>query len=136
MNDTAVRGPGAGGVTMTALFVSHRAAPFVSVSIRFHTIGFHCQSLAANRDAVVVDGEGILIDDLSIMPGIQVDKSLDSPAQAVTVNGIRIMGGIQKKLRDMEVREPGLHGEEGMQEGEHVMPGASFQNGKDRKVIG
>mgnify|MGYP007003812553 CR=1 FL=1 len=68
------------------------------------------------------------------MAKVEVDERSDFLAPAVSIDGVGIMGGIQEELFDMEFRKVGLHGEEGMQEGEHVMAGGPLQEGEHWEV--
>ena len=68
------------------------------------------------------------------MARVQVDERRDALLPAVLIDGVGIMGGIQEELLDVEFRKVRLHGEEGMQEGEHVMPRGPLQEREYREV--
>ena len=68
------------------------------------------------------------------MARVEVDERRDALASAVSIDGVGIMGGIQEELFDMEFRKAGFHGEEGIQEGEHVMAGGPLQEREHREV--
>ena len=68
------------------------------------------------------------------MARVEVDEGRDALAPAVSIDGVGIMGGIQEELLDVEFRKVGLHGEEGMQEGEHVMAGGPLQEREYREI--
>jgi len=61
------------------------------------------------------------------MARVQVDERRDAFLPAVLIDGVGIVGGIQEELLKAEFRKVRLHGEEGMQEGEHVMLGGPLQ---------
>lgn len=94
----------------------------------------HAQAHLTDRDAVIVNGEVVLISEVPGMARVQVDERRDSLLPAVLIDGVGIVGGIQEELLDTEFRKVRLHGEEGMQEGEHVMPGGPLQEGEYREV--
>ena len=68
------------------------------------------------------------------MARVEVDERRDALLPAVLIDGVGIVGGIQEELPDVEFRKVRLHGEEGMQEGEHVMPGGPLQEVEYREV--
>lgn len=68
------------------------------------------------------------------MARVEVDEGRDALAPTVSIDGVGIMGGIQEELLDVEFRKVGLHGEEGMQEGEHVMAGGPLQEREYREI--
>ena len=68
------------------------------------------------------------------MARVEVDERRDALLPAVLIDGVGIVGGIQEELLDAEFRKERLHGEEGMQEGEHVMPGGPLQEWEYREV--
>ncbi len=57
------------------------------------------------------------------MPGVEVNKRNDIFPSAVFINSVSVVCGIQKELFNTEFRKIRFHGEKGMQEGKHVMPG-------------
>ena len=68
------------------------------------------------------------------MARVEVDERRDALALAVSIDGVGVMGGIQEEFLNVEFRKVGLHGEEGMQEREHVMPGGPLQEREYREV--
>lgn len=76
----------------------------------------------------------ILISEVPGMARVQVDERCDALLPAVFIDGVGIVGGIQEELLDAESWKVRLHGEEGMQEGEHVMPGGPLQEWEYREV--
>lgn len=73
------------------------------------------------------------------MSWVQVNKGRDIFPPAVFINGVSIMGGIQKELFDTEFRQVCFHGEKRVEEREHVMSGDSLQKeeyGKNAMRIG
>ena len=68
------------------------------------------------------------------MARVQVDERRDALLPAVLIDGVGIVSGIQEELPDAEFRKVRLHGEEGMQEREHVMPGGPLQKWEYREV--
>ena len=68
------------------------------------------------------------------MPGIEVDKGRDLFPAAVFVDGISVMGGIQKEFLDPEFRKVCLHRKKGMQKRKQVVPGSPFQKWKNGEV--
>ena len=57
------------------------------------------------------------------MSGVEVDKRCDIFPPAVIINRVSVVCGIQEELFNPEFRKIRFHGEKGMQEGKHVMPG-------------
>ena len=60
------------------------------------------------------------------MSEIEVDKRCDMFPPAVFINSVSVVCRIQKELFNLEFRKLRFHGEKGMQEGQHVMPGGPF----------
>ena len=73
-----------------------------------------------------MDHEIILIGKMSGMPGVEIDKGGDVFPSAVSINGVSIMGRIQKELFHTEFRKVCSHCEKGMKKRKHVMPGGPF----------
>ena len=60
------------------------------------------------------------------MSGIQVDKRRDIFPFAVFIDSISIVGRIQKKFFDAQLRKICFHGEKGMEKRKHVMAGSAL----------
>ena len=71
---------------------------------------------------------------MSGMCGIEVDKGCNVFLFAVFIDGISVMGGIQKEFFNTEFRRVCFHSEKGMQKRKHIMPGSPFQKRKYREI--
>lgn len=121
---------------MAAVFVSHRASPFPAFAVGFAAIpGKGLVRFCADRDTIFIQIEGVLVNKIPQVAFIEVDERLDARLNAVTVNSIGIMGSIQEEFSNPELRKPGLHGKEGMEKREHIMPGSPLQERENRQVI-
>ena len=110
--------------TETALFAVCFWAPvFGAVPGSFITIFMHTQAHLTDRDAIIVNGEIVLISEISSMSGVQVDKRRDHFPSAVFIDSVSVMGRIRKEFFYVELREICFHGEKGMEKRKHVMPG-------------
>ena len=87
-----------------------------------------------DRDAVIVNGEIILIGEMSGVSGIEVYEGRDIFPPAVIIDRISVVGSIQEEFYDMELREVCLHSEEGMQERKHIVPGSPLQKRENGKI--
>ena len=85
-------------------------------------------------DAVRINGEIVLISEMSGMSGIEVDKGRDIFPSAVFIDSISVMGGIQKEFFNTELRKVCFHGEKGMQKRKHIMAGSPFQKWEYREI--
>ena len=92
----------------------------------FISIFMHASARHTDRDTILMDHEIILIGKMSGMPGVEIDKGGDVFPSAVSINGVSIMGRIQKELFHTEFRKVCSHCEKGMKKRKHVMPGGPF----------
>ena len=69
------------------------------------------------------------------MSGIEVNKRNDIFPPAVIIDSVSVVGRIQKEFFNAEPGKINFHGEKGMEEGKHIMPGSPLQKRKYRKVI-
>ena len=82
----------------------------------------------------MVNGEIVLVSEMSGMTGIEVDTRRDIFSSAVFIDSISIMCGIQKELFHAEFWKVCLHSEKGMEKGKHIMPGSPFQKREYGKI--
>ena len=75
------------------------------------TVFAHAKAHFADGDAVIANREIVFISEMARMARIQVNKGSDILPSAVIIDRIGIMGGIQKKLFDVEFRKIGFHSE-------------------------
>ena len=121
--------------TKTATFsVCFWASVFGPMLGSLISIFMHTQAHLTDWDAVLINGEIVLISEMSGMAGIEVDKGRDIFPSAVFIDSISVMGGIEKEFFNTELRKVCFHGEKGMQKRKHIMPGSSFQKRKYGEV--
>ena len=121
--------------TKTATFsVCFWASVFGPMLGSLISIFMHTQAHLTDWDAVLINGEIVLISEMSGMAGIEVDKGRDSFPSAVFIDSISVMGGIEKEFFNTELWKVCFHGEKGMQKRKHIMPGSPFQKRKYGEV--
>lgn len=89
----------------------------------FGTIHAHAEAFFANGNAVLSDGEIVLVNRRSAAFAIQVDKGLYALLRAILIIGHGIVGGIQEELCDISLWKELFHGEEVIPKAMGIMSG-------------
>ena len=110
------------------------ALKFCASLCGFSTIPAHTEASLADRDAIISDGEVILINRWPPALAIEINERLDSMIAAVFVVGHCIMRGVKQKLGHMRFRQILLHGEPVVHESVGIMSGSRPKEREDRKV--
>ena len=95
----------------------------------------HGMPSAAYGDAVIVDGEIILVDGRSATFTVKIDERRDAIAAAVFVIRHGIMGRIQQEFVNICLGKELFHGVPVVKEPEGIMPGSGTEEGEYGQVI-
>lgn len=106
MYGSATFGVRAGSMAETGLSaaIHARAAELGAMLRYFYAVMAHFKTGHADRDAVVVNGEIILVFEFYAPLFVQSNKRDDALSAAVFVNRHGVMGGVKKQLRDLVFR--------------------------------
>lgn len=94
----------------------------------------HFSAGHADRDAILSDGEIVLVFYLYAAFLIEIDEGSDAVSLEVLIKRHSIMSRIQKDFGDMDIRKECLHGKPVVKESMGVMHGSRIQQRKDRQV--
>ena len=124
---------GAGG--FSASETDFRAFEFRPALYGFRAVPAHGMPFMAYRDAVIVDGEIILVDGRPAALAVEVNEGSNAVAAAVFVISHGVMGGIQQELLHICFRQELFHGVPVIEESEGIMPGSGAGEREDGQVI-
>lgn len=100
------------------------ALKFCATLCGFRSVPAHAEAFAADRDAIISDGEIILVNRWSATLAIEVNEGPDSMITAVFVVSHCIMCGIKQEFVYMCFRKILLHGKPVVHEAMRVVPGS------------
>lgn len=114
--------PFAGAGRDSASETDFRAFEFRPALYRFRAISTHSIPFTAYWDAVIVNGEIILVDGRSATFAVEVNEWRNAVAAAVFLINHCVMGGIQQELVHVCFRQELFHGVPVIKKPEGIMP--------------
>lgn len=109
-------------------------APFTGMLLFTVSPVGHTETSHAHRSAVFVNGDGIRYGFRSATVAIQVNEGAYLPFPAKLIGGIVVIGGVQTKITERDIRIDGLKFPEGNDSADTIVPPGTQETDMEREV--